>query len=1523
MTEKAKNMTRKKTDRSRYPGRAVSLLLLLLCFSSGVFAQVISNNGAAMTVSPGAAVVSGDLTNTFTVDSARLHNNGTINLSGNLTNNIKSRISGDGTLRLKGHWTNAGKFRYDLSTVVFNGSAEQIITGPGAETFYNFSLENTGTTLSTTVRLANPVQVMRTLYMKSGNITASGSNKLFLWYGVPSALNYTAVSSKVYGLFERGVWQQGDFLFPLGNISRPSFYNPAHLITNVNPVSGSVLTEFITSPAPGNAGLPIADLSVAPNVEVDSTYTTGYWSMTARNSFSVSDYSVTLTAAGFANSTDTVRDITRVVKRTGSGNWTLDGTHSDATGETVKRNNLTGNISPSGTQFALARANPLITGQPASLIVCEMTYPSFTVIASGAGPLTYAWYKDGVRLDFNDPHYTGVRSSTLVINEAVLTDAGDYYCVVRDRYRNTTISTSANLIVNKIPRARMTPDAQNHECSNVSFDDILIEETYGVPGTTYLWERTNPAGISSPTIPLSGSGLNIGDVFSGLFINVTDAPITVTFTIIPVGPAPTYCTGLPVTATVTVNPRPRIIPVVKQMCYGENTLIELVSPSIMTQPNTIRFDYNITATAPVSVVGGNRSSASNVAYGTVLSFPYTNSSDTSQSVYFNVTATVPALGCPSGIETPMETKVHAKPLQNLIITEPLTCDGGSNADLRAVTSRGAGGTTGYYFDWTRTQLDQAHGYNLENLVNRRGGRWDVTVTDNLNCKSSGYIFVSGAKLDSYMYVPVDPASGFATTCTGSSDGAIWLMETNSSTGIAPFEYWITRNGQDTASTALHGNIINKEEFSILPGLSAGNYKLYIKDKNGCYNVSYPQVDIMEPPQITVTFETRKYDGDYDISCKGYNDGRVSIKTIEGGNGGYRYKWTTINGSITGIDTLSTLDNITAGKYFLHTTDIKGCTKIDSVTLYEPDGMILSSSQVSLKPDGTYNISCNGGSDGSVDITVTGGSGSYKYSWSGPGGFIATTEDISGLQAGVYNCTVQDLNGCMLAPAPSFTLNAPPVIALAATKSVSPDGGYNINCYGGTGSVDINVTGGIPGTYQYFWSTADGSGIVQGQEDQSSLSAGSYMLKVRDINGCEDSISVTLTQPLPLTLSFREKNITCASGVFNDGSIDLTVSGGASPYSYAWSNGSAGEDISDLTEGTYTVTVTDFNGCPATGSARVVNPPPLTYTSAISNYNDFNISCFGMSNGSINITTTSGTAPYIFTWTGPDGFVSSTPGISGLKAGTYILNITDSLACHVSETFELKEPGQLGMTLSMSSSLAGGFNINCAGDRTGYIGVEPLNNVRNVEYLWSDGLFGKTRNNLPAGEYSVIITDANNCYASATVELTEPDSMKISFVVTQPFCPDMPNGSVLAEVKGGVPAADYYYRWSDNSTDKALTDITAGFYSLTVRDLNGCVVKDSLFVEPQNESCLIIPNAISPNGDLINDEWNIENIDLYPEAEVKIFNRWGINIWKSARGYPQPWNGRRGSKALPIDSYHYIIDLHNGRKPVIGTVTIVR
>jgi gliding motility-associated-like protein len=339
--------------------------------------------------------------------------------------------------------------------------------------------------------------------------------------------------------------------------------------------------------------------------------------------------------------------------------------------------------------------------------------------------------------------------------------------------------------------------------------------------------------------------------------------------------------------------------------------------------------------------------------------------------------------------------------------------------------------------------------------------------------------------------------------------------------------------------------------------------------------------------------------------------------------------------------------------------------------------------------------------------------------------------------------------------------------------------------------------------------------------------------------------------------------------------------------------------------------------------RINLPPNLTFSSVLSSFNGFNVSCLGYYNGSIDITPITGKAPYTYSWTGPFGG-STNQNISGLKAGQYNLQITDSNQCNATGTFNLTEPAKLDMTLTPSYSPSGGFNINCTGDSTGTINVTPLNNVLTVKYLWSDGNTSKMRSNLPAGTYRVIITDMNNCSANSSVILTQPDPIKTSFTVRQSFCPDSPDGEIQLKVTGGVIVSDYSFRWSDKSTSQNLTNILRGKYRVTVTDANNCVVNDSVTMVPLNETCLSIPNAFTPNGDNTNDKWNIDKIDLYPQAEVKIFNRWGELLWRSERGYlSNPWDGKSNGANLPIDSYTYIIDLHNGSKPIIGTITIIR
>jgi gliding motility-associated-like protein len=357
--------------------------------------------------------------------------------------------------------------------------------------------------------------------------------------------------------------------------------------------------------------------------------------------------------------------------------------------------------------------------------------------------------------------------------------------------------------------------------------------------------------------------------------------------------------------------------------------------------------------------------------------------------------------------------------------------------------------------------------------------------------------------------------------------------------------------------------------------------------------------------------------------------------------------------------------------------------------------------------------------------------------------------------------------------------------------------------------------------------------------------GTFLLEVQELTmwGCVGPArsGEVFVFPLPDQPVADVKQPTC---IIKTGTIRIT-----SPVETGLTYSINGTDYSNTTgvfpslaSGTYSVTAMNENGCVSPVTTVTINAPPSideSFSKELSYYNGYNISCYGLSDGFINVTTKNESTSYAFEWSGPNGFRANTQNISGLSAGNYVM----------------------------------------------------------------------------------LIIDKNLCTAIDTSVLIQPGMMLLSFVMSQPFCPDTRDGEIQLQVSGGVP--EYDYLWSDNSTANYLTGISAGNYQVITKDMNGCTVKGSVNLRPVNDACIKPPEAFSPNGDLINDVWLIENIEKYPEAEVTIYNRWGQVIWRSERGYPIPWDGRSNGIPMPIDSYHYVIDLHNGNKPIAGFVTLVK
>ena len=617
------------------------------------------------------------------------------------------------------------------------------------------------------------------------------------------------------------------------------------------------------------------------------------------------------------------------------------------------------------------------------------------------------------------------------------------------------------------------------------------------------------------------------------------------------------------------------------------------------------------------------------------------------------------------------------------------------------------------------------------------------------------------------------------------------------------------------------------------------------------------------------------------------------------------------------------DSLSEGEYYLQVTDVMGCITVDSITLIDPDGIELTDTIFSKSRDGMFNINCFGGNEGSIDVNLTGGSGQYFYEWTtiNGNGLVPEIEDQSGLTAGDYHLRVWDESGCERNF--DFTLTQPDPIHFIDTLSISIDGNYNVNCAGGNdGSILLYITGGSIGNYRYQWSTDNGSGLVNGLQHQNGLSAGEYHITVTDTNQCFADTTIILTEPLPISTEITPTHISCDPG-YDDGAIQLDVSGGTGPgtYSYLWSNSATTKDLSDLTAGWYTVEVTDINMCVKSDSVEILLPPDLIIDVNVSDYNGSNVTCFGDNNGFISTNILSGTPGYTFTWNGPGGFTSDQPDIQNLYAGSYTLNVVDAKNCMGDTTIQIVEPAPFRIEITTTSSITGGYNLNCFGDSTASIELQVTGGTPDYQYLWNTGDVTRVIFDLGAGEYLVTIKDVNNCMIDTTITLIQPQPLTLQLGIKDTYCPDMSDGEVIAFVTGGVEPYDYL--WSTGETGDRILNVIPSEYNLKVSDANLCEIADTFKVKSERPQCLEIPTAFSPNGDGVNDIWEIGRMELYPDAVVEIFNRWGELMFRSSRGYSIPWDGTRNGKALPMDSYHYIIDLHNGTKPVIGSVTIVR
>lgn len=788
-------------------------------------------------------------------------------------------------------------------------------------------------------------------------------------------------------------------------------------------------------------------------------------------------------------------------------------------------------------------------------------------------------------------------------------------------------------------------------------------------------------------------------------------------------------------------------------------------------------------------------------------------------------------------------------LTSLATGTDVTIVGGSDGSASVAVS---GGTAPYTYSWS-------NGATTASVNNLSQGTYTYTVTDDHGCQTTGTIVINDpdctTRTISLTHNDVKCNNGADGTATGSMNF-----------GTAPFTY-LWSDGQ-TSNEAT--------------GLSAGTYSVTITDSLNC-TVS-GSVTVSEPALLEYTLTSEN------VSCNGGFDGSINL-TVTGGTFPYFYSWS--NG-ITAEDPI----NLFAGNYSFNVTDNNGCTVSGAVTITQPQKLAYTYTKT--------DVSCNGGTNGTIDVTVTGGTLPYSFLWNNG----QASEDLTGLTEGSYFLTVTDANGCQIVSAPSILVDEPevmvtknvtidcPVPGSAVTNvTVAIDGGtspysvsfdngvtygsagvysstlaigssYNVlikdsnGCYSpaaftftipgavvlqtatfnpcvtpgsSTSLVNVSPAGGT-GPYQISWDNGSTFGNTGNYSSQLGIS-NSFLVIASDANGCK-SLPLQVNIPDSLYVSATAGtypggfNVSCKGA--SDGSITLAVAGGSPAYNYQWTGpnsfSSSSMNISSLSEGLYTVIVTDSNSCSKTVLVNIFAPDNLQLEATSTQYNGgYNISCNGLSDGSISSAVSGGSAPYEYQWSGPDSFTSTNQNISGLVAGVYTITVKDQNGCSTSGSITLQQPD--GVKASAIASSYNGFGVSCYNSDDGSISVETLGGTQPYTYAWT-GPNGYTSNgqnlgSVKAGTYTAVITDNNNCQITLIKTLTEPEPIVLKGSSTPAACGNAV-GTIDLVPGGGV--TPYQFSWSHGITTEDPGSLAAGIYGVTLTDDNGCTATLSIEVE---------------------------------------------------------------------------------------------
>jgi len=701
-----------------------------------------------------------------------------------------------------------------------------------------------------------------------------------------------------------------------------------------------------------------------------------------------------------------------------------------------------------------------------------------------------------------------------------------------------------------------------------------------------------------------------------------------------------------------------------------------------------------------------------------------------------------------------------------------------------------------------------------NFADSETGSWNNSSALN-QCIDDPSYYIQALQLD----CPTCDESGLTVinpTCANVDEtGGVVVI---SPEGIGPWNYlWF-----DLGT----GDVIEENNNVTLPvtvsGLPPSQYLIQVEDlgfPGGCSSPVY--FDILPPEEILVEFEI------IDANCLDSSDGSILISSIVNSN--------CVDQDLIAAD--SNLDGVIDNDDFSCPSTADEVCGCDFITYFN-----------SCQAENWYGISAY--ELGECPETNP----DYLISWTGENNITASGNSITNLMVGDYQVVVE----CVDNTSPVFgcdfettvTIGSPPeftydftVIDVSCFVDDDGDGVNDIT----DGSIVIDLTG---GTESYTTTLGFQTGEIIEQQVGTSitfnnLSVGDYFFTPSDFFGClvsEQEVFFSVSEPETLTIEnfvisdYNGFGVACTNG--DNGFINVEVSGGTPPYNFEWSNNSSNQNLIDVPTGTYSVLVSDQNGCEVSLSDLVLTEP--TPVDIVATDIEF-VSCSGASDGSISIDVTGGLSPYSFNWFGPGGFSSNNPNIFDIPTGEYTIVVVDLNECEYQETFNVETPNPIIISANVE-------NISCFEANDGLIDITVSGGSGTYSYEWSNLENTEDVVSLTPGSYDILVTDSEGCFETETYVIEEPDLLTATVETFDVLCFGDNTGNVISNINGGTPP--YSETWSNGANPNSLF---AGTYNLTITDLNGCefIVSDVVIDEPSEELQLNadVVDVFPCNGDI--------------------------------------------------------------------------